>query len=199
MSTQDRMRILQMIEDGEITAAEGLTRLTALPADDQPIVIPSQPTPQPPPPNPKDFGGWPNWWLIPLWMGVGGVVFGALLMYWAYAASGFGFWFACAAFPFTVGVVIMALAAASRKSKWIHVRIKNAKGDGPRNIAISLPLPIGPTAWFFRVFGGYIPQLKNTRVDELIMALHDTTSSDNPLFVDVHDDDDGEHVQVYIG
>jgi len=37
-------------------------------------------------------------------------------------------------------------------------------------------------------------------VDEVILGLGDAlTESNQPLYVDVNDDESGEHVQVYIG
>ena len=143
---------------------------------------------------------WRQWWLIPLWVGLGITVFGGWLMYWAYSAGGYTFWFFCATLPFVLGVVVAALASASRTSRWIHVRVKTGEsGDGPKNIRVSFPLPIRPAAWFFRVLGPLIPQLKDKGVDELILALDESTSPENPLFVDVHEGEDGERVQVYIG
>ena len=136
----------------------------------------------------------------PMAMGIVITFFGALLLYWAYsAAHGLSVWFFCASPPFAFGVLLMALAAASRTAKWIHVRVNNTKGDEPRRVAISFPLPIGPAAWFLRTFRGYIPKLKDTAVDELILALGETTSADNPLYVEVDEGENGEQVQVYIG
>jgi hypothetical protein len=136
----------------------------------------------------------------PMAVGIGITFFGALLLYWAYSAGGgLSLWFFCASPPFALGVLLMALAAASRTAKWIHVRVNNAKGEEPRRVAISFPLPIGPTAWFLRTFRGFIPKLQDTAVDELILALGETTSADNPLYVEVNEGEDGEKVQVYIG
>ncbi len=212
MSTDnERMHILQMIEDGKITAAEGLRLLNALsgaktkgggaePARE----APSAPAPPPPaeaepsPPMPE-MGKWRQWWLIPLWIGLGITIFGGLLMYWAYSAGGFTFWFFCATLPFMLGVIVAALASASRTARWIHIRVNTGQAERPRKISLSFPLPIRLTAWFLRVFGQFIPDLRKTGVDELIMALEDTTSPENPLFVDVHEGEEGERVQVYIG
>ena len=90
---------------------------------------------------------------------------------------------------------------ASRTARWIHVRVNtgHASREWPRKISLSFPLPIRLTAWFLRAFGQFIPDLKKTGVDELILALEDNTSPENPLFVDVHEGEDGERVQVYIG
>lgn len=210
----ERMHILQMIEDGKITAAEGLRLLNALTGakpeaqgGPEPALEAPPPPLSPPPaeaekaPPIPEMGKWKLWWLIPLWIGLGITVCGGLLMYWAYSAGGFSFWFACATLPFLFGVLVAALASASRTSRWIHVRVNRgeAADDGPKNIRISFPLPIRLAAWCLRVFAPFIPKLKDTGVDELILALEESTSPENPLFVDVHEGEGGERVQVYIG
>jgi hypothetical protein len=138
--------------------------------------------------------------MLPLGAGIGITVVSALFMYWAYSgAQSFNFWFFCASAPFALGVVLMALAAASRTAKWIHIRVHTGEQDWPQRIAISLPLPIGLTAWFLRTFGHRLPQLKDTAVDELILALGESASAETPLYVEVDEGDHGEKVQVYIG
>ena len=214
--SDERMVVLQMIEDGKITAAEGLRLLNVLsgkgaseseaePTGDSANRAvpesggePAQPAAEAPQPLP-DMSRWRNWWMAPLGVGLGLVVLGGLLMYWAYTAGGFGFWFACATLPFVFGVAVAALAAASRSTRWLHVRVNTGQDEWPQRIAISFPLPIRVTAWFLRTFGRFIPKLRDTGVDELILALAEGTSPDNPLFVDVHEGEGGERVQVYIG
>ena len=198
-----RMRILQMIEDGQVSAADGLKLLDALGADDAaatPSVDDAATAPGQPAAGP-DLDYWRRWWLVPMWAGIGVLLVGAVLMFAAYQAGGFGFWFGCAALPFAVGVLIMALAAGSRSARWLHVRVRtNQKAnDWPHNIALSFPLPIRLTAWLLRLAGPFIPQLKDHGLDELILALAETTSSEAPLYVDVDEGEGGERVQVYIG
>ena len=41
--------------------------------------------------------------------------------------------------------------------------------------------------------------MKNTNVDDIIQILDTTQKSGEPFIVNVNDDEDGEHVQVYIG
>jgi hypothetical protein len=67
-------------------------------------------------------------------------------------------------------------------------------------VTISIPLPLRLTAWAFKIARPFVPQLKDTGVDEVIMSLGDTLGQDGqPIYVDVHDEDEGEHVQIYIG
>jgi hypothetical protein len=196
----ERMRILQMIEDGEITAAEGLARLDDL-APIAPSAVVDAPAAVGPEhaPAERDLQHWRRWWVIPFWAGVGILLAGALLMYWAYSTGGLSAWFVLAGLPFGLGVLVTALAAGARTAKWIHIRIQTGKGGAPKHIALSFPLPLRFSAWVLRTFGDRIPQLKERGVDELIVALAEGTSSDTPFYIDVQDEADGEHVQVYIG
>lgn len=220
----ERVHILEMIERGVISAAEGVRLLNAISGQfpESPSThtaeVP-QPAAQPPAeaeapaayhePAPRAAKApaeieasarkWRRWWWVPLWVGVGITVISAGLMYWAYAAKdGFGFWFACTWFPFLLGVAIMALAWASRTARWLHVRVHQAEGEKPRNIAISLPLPIRFTAWLVRIFRPHIPKAEGVNIDEMILAL-EKTSPDAPMFVQVDEGEDGERVEVYIG
>jgi hypothetical protein len=44
-----------------------------------------------------------------------------------------------------------------------------------------------------------VPQLQDTGVDEVILALRESRKRNEPLFIDVQDEEDGERVQIYIG
>ena len=148
---------------------------------------------------PGDVDRWRRWWMMPLWAGVALTVLAGVLMFWAQQASGFGFWFFCAWVPFVFGVLLILLAWGSRTARWLHLRVQQKEGEWPRNIAISFPLPIQLTAWFFRLFGDKIPGLRGTSVDEMILALDRTATPDNPLYVKVDEGEDGERVEVFIG
>ena len=239
-SEKERRLILEMVESGKITAADGLRLLQALGVGDDPEeegeileALPasgSQPSPDEPGPAefptdeqgpaaqedseaqspaeeipnlksslPPDIEKWRRWWMIPMWVGVGVTVLGGLLMLWVLQAAGIGFWFFCAWAPFLLGVFVIVLAWQSRTARWLHLRVYQKPGDWPQKIAISFPLPIRLTAWFLRVFRDKIPGLQSTSVDELILALENSATPDNPLFVEVNEGEDGERVQVFIG
>lgn len=227
MSEPDsRMHILQMIEDGKISAAEGLRLLNAMSGKSseapveaeatnstgEPEVIASEPaqaesastgevghTAKPSAAHDPQIQYWQQWWMIPMYIGVGITIVGALLMYWAIEASGIGFWFLCSWLPFLLGLVITVMAWASRTSRWVHVRIDNANGVKSRRIAISLPVPLRVVAWALRTFGNRIEALKHTAIDEMLLALEDSATPDAPIFIDVDKGEKGERVQVYIG
>jgi hypothetical protein len=212
MATDPRSQILQMIEDGKLSAAEGIRLLNALSGNTEAQTEAHAETPPPPPapepaarPEPKaprpKFGEWRNWWLLPFAVGGGIALVSGLLMWfaWRVAEAQLSVWLILAACPFSFGLLIVVLAFLSRNAKWIHIRINNISGNGPRRIALSFPLPIRLTAWFLRLFSPFIPKLRDTGVDELILALDETTTPDNPFYVEVDEAGGGEKVQVYIG
>lgn len=246
----ERMRILDMIENGQISAEEGLRLLAELPEPPEPseqsqsassvVALPlegsgqlqgfeaqaelgaGQQAPheadfsqantsttgeQPLRPEVvaesyrEDFERWRSYWMVPLWVGVGLTIFSGLLMYWAIESAGIGFWFLCATIPFILGVLVMVIGAQSRTARWLHLRIKQAPGERPQRIAISFPIPIGLTIWFFRTFRHRISGLDEVpvNIDELLTAVRDSASPENPVYIRVDEDEDGEKVEIFIG
>ena len=197
----ERMRILKRIEASEISAEEAVRLINELgptpSAQAEPEVIaPEQPAAEaattPPLEAPKGFS---HFWLYLLWAGVGTVVLGAILLYAVYGArAGWG-WAVCGWPLFALGVIVTTTAWWLRTARWVHVRVR-----GKENVSISLPIPIKLTAWAVKIARPLVPQFKETGVDEVILGLGDAlTESNQPLYVDVNDDESGEHVQVYIG
>jgi hypothetical protein len=223
----ERIQILEMIENGTITASEGASLLKALEADDvvedihvtgkdepESVVSEGDPFPQKNESTAEPLSGdliadtfdpeiekWRRWWMIPLWIGVGITVIGGLLMAWAYQATGFSFWFGCSWLPFLLGIAVMAMAWSSRTARWLHLRVQQEPGEWPRTIAFSFPLPLRFAAWVMRTFGQFIPKVNETGVDfdQLIQVLENSTNSDTPFYVEVDEGENGEKVQIYIG
>ncbi len=149
---------------------------------------------------PPDAARWRRWWAIPLLVGAAFSFWGGLFMYLALRVTGgIGLWFLGAAVPFALGLLVMALAFQSRTAPWLHLRVQQKPGARPQRIAISFPLPVGPTAWFLRTFGSYIPQVKENSLDEIILAVGRSATPENPIYIQVDEGDDGEKVEIYIG
>jgi hypothetical protein len=111
------------------------------------------------------------------------------------------FWALCCGWvPLLIGLGIFTLGVWSRSARWLHLRIRNRK-SGRRTFALSLPLPLTLSAWILRLIRPYIPQLNETGVDEAILALRDgmNEKDDQPLYIDVQNEDDEEQVLIYIG
>ena len=212
-SNNERLEILEMIQRGTINAQEGLKLIEALGEtqdnlDEEYLLAKARhegETDQEvgdgfdPHPVMEDLEKWKKWWIIPFWIGVGITVFGGALMYWALSAWGIGLGFILAWIPFLIGVGILVLGWNSRTGPWLHLRIQQKPGETPKRIAISFPLPIQFFAWSLRTFGNFIPGLKGTGVDEIILALGESAQGETPLFIDVNEGDEGEQVKIYIG
>ena len=191
--SEERTKILQMVADGKISAEEASRLLAALgDGGDQPD---AETDSAPPPVEMPRFG---NLWLIPLYVGLTIFVCGALAAFPAYTLSRSWIFAVCGWPLFVVGLLVMLAAYAARKSRWIHIRVTNVDG-AQRSIKLSFPLPLQLSAWALKLASRWVPRLKDTNVDELIVALNEGVTRDQPLFIDVQEGDDGERVQVYIG
>jgi len=211
-SADERRLILQMVENGKISAEEGLELLQALGDEAQPAEEESsEPTQhgeivdKPPEASPAkaiippELAKWRRWWVYPFWVGVGFIVLGDYLLMLTYQKDGFGFGFLCAWVPFLLGILVITLAWLSQSGRWLHLRINQKPGEWPRTIAFSIPLPLCLAAWFFRTFRIHIHGLEQTSIDGLIMALESSTQPDNPLYILADDGEDGGRVEIYIG
>jgi hypothetical protein len=211
MSAEERKKILQMVQDGKISAEQAASLMRALEADDtvnpaeaEMEVIEAGASSDSERIDAPEFeqvkARARRFAMIPLWAGVFLTVFSAWGMYSIQQNSGVNFWFFVLLFPLLLGVLLIGLGAGAQNSKWLYVNVdrRNAE-DWPQNITLGFPLPLGLTAWFLRTFGHNIQGMKHTNVNEIIQILDATGKSGAPLIINANDNEDGEHVQVYIG
>ena len=222
----ERIQILEMIESGVITAAEGARLLQALDTDDrleeslegefqsaESGGMPGTDAES----DENNFGSvsgevienefepniekWKSYWVIPLWVGVGITIIGSLMMLWVYQSTGFSFWFGCTWLPFLIGVALIAMAWGSRSARWLHLRVKQEPGEWPQTIAFSFPLPLNFAAWFMRTFGQFIPKVNEIGIDfdQVIESFKNSTTPETPFYIEVDEGENGETVQIYIG
>jgi hypothetical protein len=200
-----------MIEDGKISAEDGLKLMQALgdaPDQDQDQTPPpGDPDPIPPMGEPSDDFEFERMtqkfrklWMIPFYIGIAIVLISASLMYYAIQSSGFGFWLFCASLPFMLGMIVLTISATSHNARWIFVDVneQGKKGKSGAKFVIGFPMPLGLIAWFFRTFGNMIPDLRDAPIDEMIIAL-DKSTGETPLIVNVDEGDHGDKVRVFIG
>jgi len=213
MSSEERKKILQLVEEGKISAQDAASLMRALDedadgetesAEAEVEVIESgfnssyERTEAPEFEEVKARAR--RFSLIPLWIGVFLTVFSAWVIYAIQQNAGVNFWFYCMILPLMLGVLLIALGAGGRSSRWIYVDVdrRDAKpGDGPKHITLGFPMPLGLVAWFFETFGHNISGMSKGRVEGIIQMVNATKESGEPLMVNVDDDD--AHVQVYIG
>jgi len=215
MSSEERKKILHMVEEGKISAQEAASLMRALDddgAEEEVDVV--QPGPSHSYESDASSGSRRTeapefdqiksrarrFALIPLWTGILVTVFSAWIIYVIQQNFGTNFWFYCMILPMMLGVLLIALGSGGRSSRWIYINVerRDAKpGDGPRHITLGFPLPLGLVGWFFSTFGQNINGLgggKGRAIAEMIEA---TKHTNEPLMINVDDND--AHVQVYIG
>jgi hypothetical protein len=220
-------KILDLVEQGKISAEEGLRLINAMQSAKAPTVdlppdpeAPDEATPVDPGAPPEVFipsepeMGEPvhprmpksefermkklkRWWVLPFGIGILFTTLGAIWMYMGYVEAGFGFGFWLAWLPFLLGIFISVVSFQTSRSVWFHVRIRQKPGERPERIAISLPLPLNLARWILGAFGNKIPGLKDQPVDSYVDML-ETLSPEEPFYVHVQDED-GEEVEVFIG
>jgi len=209
MSSEERKKILQMVEEGKISADEAANLMRTLEADDAEVEVEifdaesgsgfegsgaSAPEFEEVRARALRFA------MIPLWAGVFIAVLSAWGIYAIQQSVGVNFWFFCLLFPLMLGVLLIALGTSGPNSKWLYVNVdRRYAHDGPRNITLGFPLPLGLTTWFLRTFGHNIPGMDGVNVDGIVEVLNATGTSDEPFIVNVNDDESGDRVQVYIG
>ncbi len=207
MSSEERKKILQMVAEGKISADEATTLMRALDESAEEEVQVFEPV--------SGMGGErsdaPEFDQVRrranrfsgafLWIGVIFTVLSAWAMLGIQQNAGINFWFYCMGMPLFLGILLTVMGAGSKTSRWLYVNVDRTRSkdtDGPRNITVALPLPLGLASWFLKNFGSRISGLKNANVDRMVQAIALAKNIHEPLIVHV-DDDDGERVQVFIG
>jgi hypothetical protein len=221
-TSEERQQVLRMIADGKITPEEGSRLLAALsggtpPELDAPVAS-SEPMPEapqvepsdaqqqaytpeqevisPPPPIDAQIPDTRHWWQVPFWIGAALLIAGAFTLAGALSSGAICLVLLCGLPLLMIGIVAIIVAWFARNGPWVHIRVKH-KHPGDHDINLSVPLDLGVMT--VRVAEPFVPQMKTTGVDDVILSLKDNVKKDQPLIIDVNDDDDGEHVQVIVG
>ena len=215
--TEERMKILEMVESGAITAAEAAALIESVDepasdpymleddyeADGERLADDAAPlridTGDVLPPNAPRLGRWKYWWLVPAGTGAGLTLISGGLLYAGSQAAWAGLVMACLSLPLLAGMGTLFFGLSSRRARWLHVRVNTGQDKWPRRVAISLPLPIKAVARFLRFTRGKIPGLENIAIDEVLIALGESATPDAPFYVQVDQGTSGEFVEVYIG
>ena len=199
-------QILQMLEEGRITAEEANQLLSAIGPDQEVGEVSGEAVLKPvidseagtePPLNTDGFRN--RFWRIPLLIALGSLLLSAIgltLMYQAAGQVAF-IGFLCVWSFFLLALLASVFLLLIRKAPWLHVRIQEQ--DGQR-FAISLPLPLSLANWGIRAARYFVPQDQVAYLETAGAFIDEMKNSPErePIIIDV-DDDDGDKVQVYIG
>ena len=185
---EGRLQILELIEQGEISVEEGARRLEALAGAPEIVEAAAAPHGPEAPPRPA----WVRWlWQVVFWPAVLLLVLGGLAV--TKATSG---WLVLGGLLLALGVLGVLAGWWMQRARWLYVHVRQP--DGP-NILIAMPLPLRLVGWLLRIARPFVPQLKETGVDEVLLALHEELKDGRPFTVEVNEGQNGEQVRVYFG
>lgn len=81
---------------------------------------------------------------------------------------------------------------AGKGASWLHIRVSDLH-SGKRRVTVNIPLKLAKIG--LRLGSAFAPELREVDLDEVTSAL---TKGDNGMLVDVEDEVDGHHVQIYV-
>jgi hypothetical protein len=194
MREEERLQILNMLQAGQIGAEEAARLLSALEEPQEGAPVETLPPTSKPAERRESRRA--RFWIYPMMAGGVVVLLGALVTGLVYATGTARGWLLCGWLPMLLGLTVMVLAVWTRRAAWLHLRISEG---GRRKMAFSFPLPLTLAAWAVRIAQPFVPQLQESGVDDLIIALRESTGRGEPFYIDVQDNDEGERVEVYIG
>jgi hypothetical protein len=151
MSSEERKKILQMVEEGKITAEQAASLMRAIEADAESeegeIEAFEAAAAWGQESDSSDFEQVKaralRFAMIPLWIGIFITVLSAWGIYSVQQNSGMNFWFFLLMIPLLLGVLLIALGASGQTSKWLYVNVdRRYTVEGPRTITLGFPLPL---------------------------------------------------------
>lgn len=85
-----------------------------------------------------------------------------------------------------------AVRTDGRKPRWLHVRVTDAASGRQK---VNVTIPMGLVKLGLQIGARFAPEVAEMNPDDIMHSLQNTVSG--PL-VDVLDDEDGEHVEIYV-
>ena len=105
-------------------------------------------------------------------------------------------WLACTVPLMAFGVLVVGVTWWSLSARWLHVKVH----EEDQRINISMPLPLRLAGFVLRLARPWVPQLRNTAIDEVILSLASADiEGQEMLVVEVDDTESGEQVEIRIG
>lgn len=216
-----RLRILEMIERGQINVPEALRMLDALhsaPDQSNGSAEASHPFEKSIADHegertPKDWASgdgkasslpsemrkWQRFWNLPLWIGVIFIILGSFGVYHFLVQEQVPFWVGCNGVLFLLGLLLLLFGARARSATWIHLCLKRAEGRFPESFTFGFPISLRFVQWVLQKFRLLIPHLDNTSLDEVLLALQNNAQKGAPLYIQVQQGFRGEQIEIYIG
>ena len=83
-------------------------------------------------------------------------------------------------------------AQPGKRARWLIVRVSDMKTGRPR---VNVRLPLSLVGFGLKMGRQFAPQMEGMDIDQLAQVLQ---AGEPGPFVDVYDEDDGEHVEVFL-
>lgn len=205
---EERLKILQLIAGGIITAEEGAALLDSLESTSDEdteanieagtvVLVPKTSEILPPPVSLLDQAlprpGWSEYWFYALGLGAFLASLGFSYTVLIVAGQVYWAWIFLALPALFLGGLLCLCGWLIRTSAWLHIQIKN---EGTR-FNLSLPLPLGWVAWLVRIARPFAPQLRELAADDLLETLV-ASATEEGFNIEVQEES-GEHVLLYYG
>lgn len=81
---------------------------------------------------------------------------------------------------------------AGKQARWLRVRVTSG-ANGQQKVNINLPIGLASAA--MKIGTKFVPELREVDVNELVEAMQ---AGAQGKIVEVHDDEDGDHVEIFI-
>lgn len=81
---------------------------------------------------------------------------------------------------------------SGKQPSWLHVKVSDLR-SGKRKVRVNIPLRLLKVG--MQLGSGFAPELREVDWEELNYAL---ASGEKGILIDVEDEEDGEHVQIYV-
>ncbi len=203
-----KTKILELINDGTLSAEEGLRLINAM---EQPMPEPEA-VPQQAEVDIKigdvndtarhifteeekeKIRKFRNWWIIPFCFGILTLFLASFWMIESYQLAGLGWGFWLSWIPLFIAIALMVLSWLSRTARVLHIKVKEYKEGGRVSFSANLPLPIKLSKWALFRFGGSSEH--RMQFTHILNQINEDVTPDNPLFVEVHGKD-GD-VEIFI-
>lgn len=91
-----------------------------------------------------------------------------------------------------MGPVDPNIPGLGRKPRWLRVRVTDTDSGRPR---VNVRLPLSMVSTGLKMGSKFAPQIEGLDPDQLMQIIE---SGDMGQIVDVYDEDDGEHVEVFL-
>lgn len=94
--------------------------------------------------------------------------------------------------PVKVAAPVEDIQTNGSKPRWLRVRVTDTDTGRPR---VNVRLPMSLVSMGLKLGARYSPEIEGIDLEALLLAAQ---SAETGPFVDVYDEDDGEHVEVFL-